>query len=580
MFATVARVQALGDQLNGKILMSHNGSSTANTLAVIKAAQDAGAVGVVMCQNVSGDQNIYYVPNIGTTGDALNITIPVGGTIRMMCREFDEYVRNGGENKLTIGSTPAVRTSTTAGPGSIYYHWERLVGAFLFNIEAAHTYASRINGQVVDANGNLIPKATLDLSLDVKSRLWQSGDNATHTMPRPESPYVNTQTSHLDVAGGEFSWAVTPSSQPHFTNDGYVVTAKANGKYDNVKNVVVANRKEIIDDVDFTLPDAINVEFDFDKAYSSNNNIKIPFTTYVLDAASNTSVKGNVDDVTATINGIPVDVVSLGNGNYAAAFNPGKVLGGGIDEIDLVIDFDGPAHSAFTSTIILTAPPTVYASVGALEKAHFTNTVEYSLKLREAENVLAVDFEFIVDSAMLIGSSFETVNGFGAVESIKWTDNGDGTWTGAVRFGYTPPEGENGFNSVPYADVAKIVFNTTGLLGEANLTITKLEVTGFDEAAEAGKGDVVFYNVIIEVGKGTTILYNKYDLNKDGVVDLIDLGIMLLYVGYNSGDPEWDVLVKVNDKLGNGITAKDCDVNDDDEIDMADLIELLANFGI
>jgi len=70
-----------------------------------------------------------------------------------------------------------------------------------------------------------------------------------------------------------------------------------------------------------------------------------------------------------------------------------------------------------------------------------------------------------------------------------------------------------------------------------------------------------------------------YDLNKDGLVDLLDLGIMLLYVGYNVNDPEWDTLIKVYAYNGDGITAKDCDTNMDDEIDMGDLINMMVNFG-
>ena len=78
---------------------------------------------------------------------------------------------------------------------------------------------------------------------------------------------------------------------------------------------------------------------------------------------------------------------------------------------------------------------------------------------------------------------------------------------------------------------------------------------------------------------GTIDQFSKYDLNKDSAVDLVDLGVMLLYVGYTKDDPEWDTLVKVIGKKGNGITPKDCDINGDGEVDMADLVELIANFG-
>jgi len=223
---------------------------------------------------------------------------------------------------------------------------------------------------------------------------------------------------------------------------------------------------------------------------------------------------------------------------------------------------------------VVDARPSVIARVDAAPTTHVKDAVEYTLSIKEAVDVLAVDAEFVVDGAMLAASSFETFNGFSVLEAIKWTDNGDGTWTGAVRFGYTPEAGENGFSTDPYADIAKFVFTSQGVLGEATLELTKLDITGYNADIDT----VVFFNVIIEEGTGTTIIGNKYDLSKDGKVDLIDLGIMLLYVGYNSTDPEWDTLIKVYDKNGVGITPKDCDINFDDEVDMADVIELMANF--
>jgi len=72
---------------------------------------------------------------------------------------------------------------------------------------------------------------------------------------------------------------------------------------------------------------------------------------------------------------------------------------------------------------------------------------------------------------------------------------------------------------------------------------------------------------------------SPYDLNVDGMVDLLDLGIMLLYVGYTEEDPEWDTLVKVIDGDGFGITAYNCDFTGDGEVDMADLVEMIVNLG-
>jgi len=221
--------------------------------------------------------------------------------------------------------------------------------------------------------------------------------------------------------------------------------------------------------------------------------------------------------------------------------------------------------------------PTVYAKIEGTRPVHFQDAIEYTLSLKEAVNILAIEVEFVVDSAMLSAVSFETLSGFKMLEEVNWTTNSDGSWTGNVRFGFQASgEDEYGYTAAPYTDVAKFIFDSQNLLGKAELVITSLDIAGFDERV----GKVVYYNVELEAGTGVTVIHNVYDINKDGFVDLLDLGIMLLYVGYTEDDAQWNTLTKVNDVRGNPITAMNCDVNYDGEVDMADLIELMANFGL
>ena len=93
-------------------------------------------------------------------------------------------------------------------------------------------------------------------------------------------------------------------------------------------------------------------------------------------------------------------------------------------------------------------------------------------------------------------------------------------------------------------------------------------------------GDTTRYLITaIENGTATTVLAkSKYDLNRDGVVDALDLGIMLLYCGFDADGADWATLVKVNDAWGNGVTASMCDVNGDGLIDMLDLLDLFIHF--
>jgi len=54
---------------------------------------------------------------------------------------------------------------------------------------------------------------------------------------------------------------------------------------------------------------------------------------------------------------------------------------------------------------------------------------------------------------------------------------------------------------------------------------------------------------------------------------------MLMYVGLKSTDAEWHIS-KTVDSFLRPIYAKDADVNGDGEVNMADLVELLVNFGL
>jgi len=221
--------------------------------------------------------------------------------------------------------------------------------------------------------------------------------------------------------------------------------------------------------------------------------------------------------------------------------------------------------------------PRVYARVDGTPQVHFQDPIEYTLSIKEAVNVLAVDVEFVIDGGLLAAVSFETLSGFKTLEQVNWTDNGDGTFTGNVRFGFQASGAdEYGYTAAPYTEIAKFVFDSQNVMGDAVFEITNIEITGFDESV----GKVVYYKVIVEDGNGITKIYNVYDLNKDGIVDLLDLGIMLLYVGYTKDDPQWDTLIKTYDSKDNPITPSTCDVNGDGEVDMSDLVELMANFGL
>ncbi|MCL1808237.1 MAG: dockerin type I domain-containing protein, partial [Clostridiales bacterium] len=589
-FATVAKVQALGAELDGKILLCPRATGadaaqrTANA-AVVKAAQALGAVAVVFCGQTSSNSGYentdYYIGTsntasiasqsntnpaanlVGFTGDALDIRIPVSGTTKAMLREYHEWVQKGGENKLTL---TALGNSETGG-NSILEHYERNVGAFLYNIEAASIYTSYIKGNIYDsaaAGASLVSGASLDLRLDAPSQIQSS--NGTQL---PANTYVDVRRSHLDTPDGSYSWAVTPSQQrgfsSHFANEGYAVTASANGRYSDTKNVVVADYKALVGNVNFVVPNAIATDFDFGKAWGPVGTVTVPFSTWLPNGA-----KGVIDGaaVTATVGGLPIAVNSLGGGNYTATFDPVD-LALGTDSAQLVIDFDGgAAHSAFAADIDFAC---VYVDLSTDNVSYISEDVNYTVSLRDAVDVLAVELEFTIDGSMLAGKGLEGLNGFGNMNNVLWIYAGDNLWTGTVTLDL-PSGTTTGLTDAGPVDVA--VFSYTAKnYGNAAMTLTGARAVGLF-------GDTTKY-LTTAVGDGAAISIiakSKYDLNRDGVVDALDLGIMLLYCGFDCDGADWDALVKVNDAWGNPVTASMCDVNGDGLIDMLDLLDLFIHY--
>ena len=218
----------------------------------------------------------------------------------------------------------------------------------------------------------------------------------------------------------------------------------------------------------------------------------------------------------------------------------------------------------------------VIVGIHAPDVYYINKDVEYTVTLANAVNVLDVELAFEVDGNMLASKSLTGLNGFGTTDVIHWTYLNDDVWKGVITLCYLPGNNLTGFTSTNPADIARIVF-TPKAEGEAALVLKSASANGVN-------GDeVVCLDATIEPDTATTVIelvYSKYDLNRDGKVDSLDLGIMLLYCGFDKDDPRWDTMVKVNDTKGMGVTAGMCDVNRDGLIDMLDLIDLFIHYGV
>ncbi|MCL1808931.1 MAG: dockerin type I domain-containing protein [Clostridiales bacterium] len=208
--------------------------------------------------------------------------------------------------------------------------------------------------------------------------------------------------------------------------------------------------------------------------------------------------------------------------------------------------------------------------------SYINKDVEYTISLTNAVNVLDVELAFEVDGSMLVGKGFTGLNGFNAMSEIIWTYLGDDIWKGGITLGYPSGNDSEGFSSTGSVDIASIDF-VPKAEGEAALVLTSVRVVGKNGT------EVIDLEAVAEPSIATTVIelvYSKYDLNRDGVIDALDLGVMLLYCGFDKDDPRWDTYVKVNDTKGVGVTAMTCDVNRDGVIDMLDLLDLFIHYGV
>ncbi|MCL1983710.1 MAG: C69 family dipeptidase [Clostridiales bacterium] len=223
------------------------------------------------------------------------------------------------------------------------------------------------------------------------------------------------------------------------------------------------------------------------------------------------------------------------------------------------------------TTLYAVQLPEVGIALSAPVVSYISGDACYTVSVLNAKDLLAVELEFNVEGSMLSGKGVEGLNGFEPMNGILWSYAGDGLWKGAVTLAL-PSESTTGLTSEDPVDIATFAYFPRAY-GNAAMTITTANAVGL-------YGDTTRYlATVIENGTATTVIAkSKYDLNRDGIVDALDLGIMLLYCGFGANSDDWGTLVKVNDIWGNGVTASMCDVNDDGIIDMLDLLDLFIHY--
>ncbi|MCL1983676.1 MAG: family 16 glycosylhydrolase [Clostridiales bacterium] len=242
----------------------------------------------------------------------------------------------------------------------------------------------------------------------------------------------------------------------------------------------------------------------------------------------------------------------------------GTLENGGAAVIDYVKVINGPKPDGDSVLVYLSAP----------EESDIDQNTEFTLSIGNTKDLLTFEAEILVDGSMLSGIGVEPLNGFKVMDSVLWSYAGDGLWKGTVTLAYKAGFRE-GFTTHRPLEIAKFLFAPRAK-GDTVAALANVTASGL-------VGDVTqYFGILIQEGTAATNIdqrvFSKYDLNRDGIVDALDLGIMLLYCGFAETTPGWNSLVKVNDSRGKGVTASMCDVNGDDIIDMLDLLDLFIHY--
>jgi len=215
----------------------------------------------------------------------------------------------------------------------------------------------------------------------------------------------------------------------------------------------------------------------------------------------------------------------------------------------------------------------VEAGIRANEASVIINDpASYTVSVMNATGAGVVELSFVFDGEVLAKDSIAVTPKNGFIPHMLepapvFTYLGAGMWQCDAKFMY--------LNNVKTNNLidAVVISGTAIDYGPAVVTLT-----GFVASGDNGAGMGAMPSVIKSAEASVTVVgkpaqYSKYDLNQDGVIDEIDLLYLIYFYQWNDRDPGW-----ATDDLY-GVCAKDCDFQVNGKVDLADMIELTANYG-
>jgi hypothetical protein len=217
--------------------------------------------------------------------------------------------------------------------------------------------------------------------------------------------------------------------------------------------------------------------------------------------------------------------------------------------LKMLAEYDDPTIPA----VHVTGPETLMLS----DK---TATYTFSMK-NMPQDISLITLSFRVEDAFFYGQSVNGLNGWTVVRDSGWAPDGDTHWIKEVMLV------KAGGAPVGDYDFLKVVLEYRGAIGT-----TQVDIVGASAATPVGE-------VALKIGKpAVTVIdpYSRYDVNRDGTVDLADVAAAAFFYMRTREDSDWADFVDFD---GVKVSPERCDVNGDGKVDVEDLVLIMNNYS-
>ena len=206
-------------------------------------------------------------------------------------------------------------------------------------------------------------------------------------------------------------------------------------------------------------------------------------------------------------------------------------------------------------TVTAAAQGKALASLSAPKRAESGTAIPFSFQMEQMTGVATVSFTFERDSG-LTGGTATGKNGFTSL-GVQWDGN-----QGVLALSYLGGGAGGTLTRSQLTELAELTLKAEADSGNLGIKLTGVSVCGYDADGKAIYLDSGIKTDRAEVAVGAA---TNYDLNSDGVVDLLDIAYCQTYYRATSTDSTW-------------AQAQHCDLDGSSTVDIQDLILILQNF--